>query len=349
MYERREFNFHGKQPDELDAIESLEGKEGLKRVQEFIAVVRGEAFASRLEDYMQLRQVQQLTQKYQDEIRSKVLEFSKVFPTVQKVNYHAVKAWTRELEKEGLTSKAIKKRITCLNGYWKYLEELLIAEINQKPPFLGLDIRATKSIERKPWSLEDTENLLKTPTAQTKRDPLLLPFITVSLFTGMRLNEIASLQSSHIKIEENVRFIDINREITKTDAGARKVPLSSKLTPVIDQLLDNLTDDYLFPPSTKPTTKERDLGNKWGKKFQRHKTALGYAKHVECFHSIRHSANVYLSRKGLDVAKREVLIGWKDNRTKSMAETSYGNMDIEYPLPDRRRDIELLSEYYSFI
>ena len=344
---------NNRQPDLHDAVESLEGWKVVKKINDYLAMVKGEAFTSKLEDYMGLRQTKDLSPKYQNEIRSKILEFGEKFHNVSQVNWHDVKAWTRELENEGLTAKTIKKRLTCLHGYWKHLEELRIASTDQKPPFLGLDIKANKKpIKRRPWSFEDTEKIMTLETPTSKRNPLLLSFIKVALFTGMRVNEIASLQPSNIKVEDNVRFIDIDREITKTDAGVRKVPLSSKLIPVIDDLLEveaKRKDKYLFPPSSDRAIERQSLGDSWGKKFGRHKTALKYQKQIDCFHNFRHSANVYLSKKGLDIQKREVLIGWRESRPKSMAETNYGNIDIEYPLAVRRQDIELLSEYYSFI
>tara|TARA_R110002012_G_scaffold157912_3_gene319199 strand:- start:143 stop:1663 length:1521 start_codon:yes stop_codon:yes gene_type:complete len=352
MYKAGVLNRENSPPTEYDAIESLAGVHGLRRVQQALALIRGETFDAKLEDYMQLREVRSLSNKYQAEIRTEITRFTKDFPTIQQVKYSAVKAWTRKLEEQNKASKTINKKLSKLNGYWKFLEELQVVNSNQKPPFIHLNVSSTKPRNRRPWNLEDTQKLFTVPSKQTQRDPLLLSFMTVSLFTGMRLGEIARLQTSNIKAEDNVRFIDINREITKSDAGVRKVPICSKLIPIIDALLQTTKSDYLFPPSTKPLQtagQERDLGNKWGHKFGRHKTFLGYEKHVDCFHGFRHTANVFLSKEGIDVARREVLIGWESGRKKSMAETNYGHIDIEYPLATRRKDIELLCRLYPFI
>ena len=352
MHHSGELNLNDKMPDEFDAIESLAGIEGLKRVRRALALVRGEAFDAKLEEYMRLRQVKELSYKYKDDINKAIKTFTREFPTIQQVSYSAVKAWTRKLEDQNKASNTINKKLSILNGYWQYLEELQLVNTNQKPPFVNINISHTKPLERRPWTVEDTQKLLTLPSPQIKADPLLLSFITAGLFTGMRLNEIASLQTSNIQTEDNVRFIHINREITKSDAGVRKIPISSKLIPIIDALRQNSPSGYLFPPSTKAIQKdggERDLGNKWGKKFQRHKTFLGFDKGVDCFHSFRHGANVYLAKAGLDVAKREILIGWARDTKKSMAETNYGHIDIEYPLADRRTDIELLCQLYPFI
>ena len=81
---------------------------------------------------MQLRQVRGLSAKYKDEIREEVRAFREECSTIQQVNYPAVKAWTREFEDQGKASKTIKKKLSKLSGFWRYLEELQMMKTNQK-------------------------------------------------------------------------------------------------------------------------------------------------------------------------------------------------------------------------
>ena len=166
----------------------------------------------------------------------------------------------------------------------------------------------------------------------------------------MRLGEICQLKTSNITTKENIRVLNIPIEITKTKSGARDVPLSSKLIPVIDRLAEQSTDGYLIPYKGRGN-QYNDRSDLWSKRFGSHKKKLGFQKHVDCFHGMRHSANAYLSQKGITVLQRQCLLGWagEDGESRSMAVAVFGKMDIEYPIAQRRIDAEILCDFYSFI
>jgi len=350
MWLARKLNAEGRQPNEMDALRELAGADGVKRVEHFLAVVKGLALTSRLDDYMKIREVTKTHPRHQQKIRSTIKEFSKEFPLVENVNYVNVKAWTRRLEDKDLASKTIKSKVSALNLYWTYLEELGIADRNQKPPFQKLGITSHVKHVRQAWTFEDSKRIVEEETSHSKNEPVLKDLIIIALLTGMRLGEICKLKTTNVTTVKDIRVLNIPLEITKTTSGVRNVPLSSKLAPVIDRLTEQSKDGYIIP-YTGRGNQYNDRSDIWSKRFGSHKNKLEYQKYVDCFHGMRHSANAYLSKEGVTVVQRQCLLGWasEDGESRSMAVAVYGKMDIEYPLAKRKVHAEILCDFYSFI
>jgi integrase len=299
---------------------------------------------------MKIREVTKTHPRHQQKIRSTITELAQEFPLVENVNYVNVKAWTRRLEDKDLASKTIKSKVSALNLYWTYLEELGIADRNQKPPFQKLGITSHVKHVRQAWTFEDSKRIVEEETSHSKNEPVLKDLIIIALLTGMRLGEICKLKTTNVTTVKDIRVLNIPLEITKTTSGVRNVPLSSKLAPVIDRLTEQSKDGYIIP-YTGRGNQYNDRSDIWSKRFGSHKNKLEYQKYVDCFHGMRHSANAYLSKEGVTVVQRQCLLGWasEDGESRSMAVAVYGKMDIEYPLAKRKVHAEILCDFYSFI
>jgi integrase len=133
------------------------------------------------------------------------------------------------------------------------------------------------------------------------------PYAAVLAFdTGMRIHEIKCLRLGDLHHEESNPFIDVRRETTKTDAGARPVALGSmacwalrKLV-VRARLLGSVSPEhYLLPTDRSRHTRADDPLNgsdgfdpfnfqtSWEAEWRRFRIAAGIAHHR--FHDLRHS------------------------------------------------------------
>jgi integrase len=319
-----------------------------KQIREQLEIVRGKGFLSRLDSFLKIRDMKLKGKKYQSEHESKIKAFAAVFPIIQGVTHREVKLWTRELEVQGLASATINKRLGMLNNYWRFLQEEELAPAGASP-FVGQSIKRFKKFNRKIFSIEDARRLIEEKTYQTDRYPYLIDFIQLGFLTGCRIKELCELKKENIITYDNERVINITEEMTKRHTrGARKIPLTNKIAPIIDKRISETTDGYLFKGVR---DKHDDRTAHMCRRFSTHKHKLGFAKNLEVAHSFRHTANTILSKQENNVPKehREVLFGWSDGTDKSMATTGYDHFDESYPMSQRRRDLEKLGNEFWYI
>lgn len=99
--------------------------------------------------------------------------------------------------------------------------------------------REEKTQVKKPFSPLDLQVL----TSEIKEE-WILNYIYIAAFSGLRIQEIALLKKEHIDLEE--KLIYINRDITKTDAGQRLIPIHERIFNIIECQYHEQEGDYLF-------------------------------------------------------------------------------------------------------
>lgn len=124
-------------------------------------------------------------------------------------------------------------------------------------------------------------NFLQAPVA--KGDPQLTMLITIAMYTGARIEEIAMLRKSDVNVGEETIII----RGTKTSAAYRIVPIHPVLMPLFSVLpvTDKEDQGFVIPGLT--IDKRGERGKALGKRFGRLKTAAGFKGRQRCFHSIR--------------------------------------------------------------
>ncbi len=167
------------------------------------------------------------------------------------------------------------------------------------------------------------------------------------IYTGARLNEIASLLPSDIKhdLETNIWYIDITDEkeqgkTVKTDAAIRTVPIHSKLIEL--GFLDFVEQSQkkskaLIKKSPKKTLKPRlfydlkyNANSGWGRRVadwfnNRFLTTLGLKIRTrKTLHSLRHSFITKLSIAGVQTSYIKSLVGHEGNTVTEQTYTHYG-------------------------
>lgn len=154
------------------------------------------------------------------------------------------------------------------------------AKMMKKPP-------STESERRPAYEADDITALFKTPMFQgassdrayrdqpgsvvTRDHKFWLPIL--ALWTGARVEELASLTREEIKVEDGINVIDLTNRTIKTGAARRvKSPSSQRLIPIHDRLiaigfLDHLKGlkpgDMIFPELDRDTDKASKYFTKW--------------------------------------------------------------------------------------
>ncbi len=131
---------------------------------------------------------------------------------------------------------------------------------------------------------------------ETIDKPEIKILVLFGYYTGCRLSELLNLQWSDIDLTRNTITIK-NKETFKTKTGRiRKIPVSSKLRFIINNMKITTSNDYLFNTSKgKPYTK--DYAGEIVRKAIR-KAGLPHSLH---FHCLRHTFITELLRKGVSI------------------------------------------------
>lgn len=227
------------------------------------------------------------------------------FNTIEKVTSNSIDAWVLVLLDKGMTKNTLNNRvIKGIRNFWTYLKDRKKITREQFNLILEATVKEknTKAAKSSGGREAFTPNeITKVLNSISKEDTQLHAVLSIGMFTGMRIEEICSLKASDVVDIEDIECISIKD--AKTSKGNRKVPIHSKLLPLIDSLLETARgnteeipkDAYLIPDLT--LNKYNDRSNAVGKRFGRLKTTLGFdGKKV--FHSVRHCVVTQLDRAG---------------------------------------------------
>lgn len=140
----------------------------------------------------------------------------------------------------------------------------------------------------------------------------------VGMFTGMRLNEIAQLETADIKQVDGVWVIDVsdvgegNRKRLKTAAADRRVPLHDRLiaTGFLDfvEAQREARQERLFPALS--FCPKNGYGRAIGRWFNNTLLPkLGMKSKTLVFHSFRHTMNTRLYQADVPEAQIKAIIG----------------------------------------
>ena len=206
-----------------------------------------------------------------------------------------------------LTQRTIKRHFSTMSKLWS--EAISGGDVTVNI-FSGFKFTNTKraSDQRDEWKVDELKALFSSPIwtgcaserqRSTEGDQFFkdekfwVPLIT--LFSGMRLEEICQLRTDDIREEEGIAYFDLNdrppRQLKNKNA-VRKVPIHSELIRL--GLLRYANGfgkhSYALFPQLKPGGADNKLGHAFSKWFTRYRKQIGvYRKNLD-FHSLRHTA-----------------------------------------------------------
>jgi integrase len=216
--------------------------------------------------------------------------------------------WT-ELQKtfggrsRGLSDATINRHMATLKELWAWAQERDFCGGNN--PFSGFHKKLREGVNvngYQAWEADELNRLFNPPPKRPELSELML----VGMYTGMRLDEIASLTWGQIRKAEGVDYIQV--EDAKTPAGNRKVPLHSALGWLKDRAESKKPEVRIWPtfneegPGKKP-------GADAGKEFSRLKQARGFDSRCKVFHSFRNNVVAQLEEHGVPINDIAQIVG----------------------------------------
>lgn len=210
-----------------------------------------------------------------------------------------------------LSSRTLNRYVSSLNGLWEWADSR--GEVSGRNPFSGHWTKVkTRRNAHAPWTddaLKVVLSLEANPGSKGKPNPLYwLP--RIALLSGMRLNEICSLEWADVQTAEGVTYFDIPEG--KTESSVRVVPVHSALAPFLDLCPRS---GFLFP-NLVPGGPDRKRGWNIGKKFGRVtlaavKAGSLTAEQRSTFHGFRKNVAQAFERHRIAETEAAQIIGHK--------------------------------------
>jgi integrase len=189
----------------------------------------------------------------------------------------------------------MQKAVGFLSEYFEWLRYRGFVSQNLQNPFKNLHFSKQLARPRQYLPLSSDEVRLLRQAAQNANDALMVTYIDIGRFTGMRLSEIGELSTESIFIEDGVNCFRV-RPDAKTEASSnRLIPIAPALALCVDLKNFDL----------------RGTSNAVGKRFGRLKRQLlnDGSTRQKCFHSIRKFVVTELERGGIPEGIAADLVG----------------------------------------
>jgi integrase len=210
----------------------------------------------------------------------------------------------------------IRKKVSQLSQVWAWARKRHILERGSPDPWHdqapdAKEVKAAADV-RRPFTPEETRKLL----GATHAGDSLGDIVRVALLTGVRLEEVASLEAS--QVDQEARWYTIHQG--KTDNAARVVPLVGMAQEVIKARLGKVNGSGpLFGevPLRKSTGKR---GGALSQAFTRlRREVLGEETDGELAqHCFRHTWRTAAGRAGVDLRTAQEMGGWSRGRASDL-------------------------------
>ena len=197
-------------------------------------------------------------------------------------------------------------------------------------PFRGHKLDTSQSESYQPFTDAELHLLLNA------LDGELHDLTMLGLYSGARLEELASLQVTNIIEIGGIKCFDIKEGKNKN--AIRVIPIHSKLLAVVERLVIGNHSGYLF---YRASTSDRADGKKsfwYSQAFTRARIkALGKNVKNKVFHSLRHNFSTKLDRKEVPEIRANQLLGHEKAKT-----ISYQLYSAGVEIKELKRLIELV-------
>lgn len=179
----------------------------------------------------------------------------------------------------GLAAQTMNRHIRNLQSLWDFAKKRGYCEGDN--PFIGFSRKTKIGLNVStylPWEDSELDQIYRCPPRRQD----LREVILVAMFSGMRLDEIASMTWAQVKTQGGIYFFDVIDP--KTVAGLRHVPIHSKLAWLIKRI--GKPADRIWPRFNNEGTSKK-AGADASKLFSDYKIKLGFTNRQKTFHSFR--------------------------------------------------------------
>jgi len=214
---------------------------------------------------------------------------------LREINRTVVTSWLDKLKKEKAL-QTVQNYISSLAQIWD-LARNRYHDAPQDNPWRGHGIEAKSS--KISYEVFAPGELAKV-FAALGDDTEMQAVTQIGMYSGMRLNEICSLQVGNIREVEGILCFEVKEG--KTKSAARIIPIHSKIIPLVKVLLEKPFDGFLFYHASITDRADGKRSTWHTQRFMRAKRkALGEAgTERKVFHSLRHEVAQQLDRGGVD-------------------------------------------------
>lgn len=212
--------------------------------------------------------------------------------------------------------QTVQNWLTCLGSLYEYARRSY-DDIAPDNPFHGHNLEARATIESyQPFTPDQMQKLVDAA------EPEIRNIIIMGLYSGCRLDELASLKKSEIQTVEGVRCFYISK--SKTKAGIRHVPIHFQLSKIVDEYLNHSYGEYLFPQANKINRADGKKGPFYSQAFTRLRDkVLPTATDRQCFHSLRGMFITCLDRAGVPEQRIGAITGHTAQKARTEAFRTY--------------------------
>lgn len=212
--------------------------------------------------------------------------------------------------------QTVQNWLTCLGSLYEFARRSY-DDIAPDNPFHGHNLEARATIESyQPFTPVQLQILINEAELEIRN------IITMGLFSGCRLDELASLKKSEIVTVEGVRCFYISK--SKTKAGIRHVPIHSRLSVIVDEYMGHSCGEYLFPQANKINRADGKKGPFYSQAFTRLRDrVIPIATDRQCYHSLRGHFITCLDRAGCPEQRIGAITGHTDQKSKTEAFRTY--------------------------
>jgi integrase len=236
------------------------------------------------------------------------------------------------------TPKTARDRLTAIKSLLKYATETL--EWLPKQPWHGLDIKATTTNKRRPWTSIELQTFFHSPLYQQGTLPdhpyagqhaaYWIPLL--GLYSGARLGELCQLRTQDVQTLEGIPVLVLTDEgegqSIKSVAGHRSVPIHSELIRLgfLDYVesIRSSGNGSLWPSLKLRNGKPSDYFGRWFKD-QRH--SLGLVEARPDFHCFRHTVRPLMRQAGFSEETQDKVTGHKAHG--SVGTVVYGHWTLQ--------------------
>lgn len=196
----------------------------------------------------------------------------------------------------GLADGTMNRHMDALKDLWNWAKKR--GHCAGENPFDGFFKRLKPGVNVRPYIAWETSELTTLLYPGPRRSDVL-EVIIVAMFTGMRLDEIASMTWSRIRTEglgENaVSYFQIDD--AKTPAGIRQVPIHPALAWLTERK-SGASEARVWPKFNEEGVGKK-AGADAGREFSSYKASLGFGRREKAFHSFRKNVTRIMERAGV--------------------------------------------------
>ncbi|MGE6303400.1 tyrosine-type recombinase/integrase [Serratia liquefaciens] len=219
------------------------------------------------------------------------------------------------------SAQTIQNYLSGLNSVYEYARRCYDG-IPAASPFIGHRLEAKRTVSSyQPFTQAEITTLL----GNTEEE--LHDVIFIGLYSGMRLNEIASLGVDDVPEINGVQCFRI--QAAKTKAGVRLVPVHPALIGIIQKYkrlnAQGQHGRYLLPKANAIKRADAKRGPWFSQQFTRLRNkVLPNATDRQCFHSLRGMFITELDRSGVPEDRIALIVGHERGKTESFRTYSGG-------------------------